>query len=95
MMTAVVVMRALHGLHLLLQRRQRSLRLADVAGLQGIADLADGLGKWTIWIVAAGLRERRIGALRGRKVAGLNRTGQLPESLPHRIGRRRVVGRGR
>jgi len=40
-MMAMMVMRTLHGLHLLLQRRQRSLRLADVARLQGITDLAE------------------------------------------------------
>lgn len=35
-----MVLRTFQALHLLLQRRQRGLRLTDVAGLQGIADLA-------------------------------------------------------
>ena len=46
-MMAMMVMRTLHGLHLLLQCRERLLCFADVAGLQGIADLAQRLGKRT------------------------------------------------
>ena len=64
MMMAVVMMRALRGLHLLLQRGERGLRLADVARLQGIADLAERLGKRTA-LIALRLRKRRVGALRG------------------------------
>jgi len=78
-MMTVVVMRALRGLDLLLQRPQRLLRLPDVAGLQCIADLADGLGKRPAALID--LRERRIGALRGAQVAGLQRADQLPEGL--------------
>jgi hypothetical protein len=93
-MMAMMVMRALHGLHLLLQRRQRLLRFADVAGLQGIADLAQRLGKRTATLIGLRLRERRIGALRSREVAGLYRAGQLSERLSHRIDWRQNTGRG-
>jgi len=93
-MMAMMVMRTLHGLHLLLQCRERLLCFADVAGLQGIADLAQRLGKRTATLIGLRLRERRKGALRGREVAGLNRAGQLSERLPHRIDWRRNTGRG-
>ena len=81
-MMAVMVMRTLHGLHLLLQCRERLLCFADVAGLQGVADLAERLGQRTATLIGLRLRERRIGALRGREVAGLNCAGQLSKSLP-------------
>src|ERR1035437_1392193 len=93
-MMAMMVIRTLHGLHLLLQCRERLLCFADVAGLQGIADLAQRLGKRTAALIGLRLRERRIGALRGREVAGLNRAGQLSERLPHRIDWRQNTGRG-
>jgi hypothetical protein len=42
---AVVVMRAFRGLRLPLCDANALLRLAEIARLQRIADLADGLGK--------------------------------------------------
>ncbi len=77
----MVVMRALRGLHLLLQRCQCLLRLTDIARFQSIADLADALGQRAATLAGLRLGERRIGALRGRQVAGLNRIDQLPEAL--------------
>ena len=91
MMAAVVVMRALRRLHLLLQRRQRLLRLTHIAGLQCIADLADSLGKWAAALTGRRLRERRIGVLRDRQVTGLKRIDQLAKGLTHRIDRWREV----
>ena len=60
-----MVLRTFQALHLLLQRRQRGLRLTDVAGLQGIADLAWRLRKRTAVLIGLRLRKRRVGALRG------------------------------
>ena len=80
-MAAVMVMRALGALRLLLQRCQRLLRLADIARLQGVADLADGLRERAAALARLRLGEGGIGALRGGQVAGLQRADQLRESL--------------
>jgi hypothetical protein len=53
-----VVMRAACGLHLLLQGRQRLLRLGQVARFQGIADLVERLRKRAVWIAAGDLAQR-------------------------------------
>lgn len=90
----MMVMHTLHGLHLLLQRGQRGLRLADITRLQGGADLAQCLCEGTVRVAAGSLRQARANALRSLKVAGLQGVGQLPEGLPQRIDRRRYVGRG-
>ena len=91
-MVTVVTMDASQGLGLLLQRRKRSLRLVDIAGLQRIANLAQRLGKSTTG-AAAILRKGSISVLRSRKIARLNRADQLFENLPLRNGRRGYAGR--
>jgi uncharacterized protein YceH (UPF0502 family) len=54
-MMSVVMMRALQGLRLLLQRGQRLLRIAQISGLQGVADLVERLREGAVRIAASGL----------------------------------------
>ena len=83
---AVVVMRAFGRLHLLLQRGERLLRLADIAGLQGVTNLAEGATA----LARRDLCKRGVGALRGRQIAGPQCGDELTEALPVRI----LDGRG-
>ena len=86
-MMAAVMVRTLGEL---LQRCQGLLRLAEVARLQGIADLADGLRERPAALARRCLREGGISLLRRVEIAGSDGVDQLAKALLLARWRRKI-----